>query len=153
MQFHMRPEHAGRLASIASRHPAVRVIVDHLGKPDLSTAGSDLPTLALADRPNTWIKIGDYQIASQMDYPWPDLKPIVRRLRESFGTARMIWGTGFPGRARLVPLEQALDLVTNQLDLSPDDIEDILWRTPRALFGFGDAVSRPGSDGDSMRSA
>ena len=69
LQFHLRPEHADRLASIASRHPKVRVIVDHLGKPDLSTAGSDLPILALADLPNIWIKIGDYQIASQHGLP------------------------------------------------------------------------------------
>ncbi len=130
------------------------MIVDHLGKPDLSTPGSDLPTLALADRPNTWMKIGDYQITSQLDYPWPDLKPLVGRLRESFGTERIIWGTGFPGRARLVPLEQAIDLVRAHLDLSPAAIEVILWRTPRALFGFGEALtSRPGSDGDSMQSA
>ena len=38
------------------------MIVDHLGKPDLSTVGSELPILALADLPNIWIKIGDYQI-------------------------------------------------------------------------------------------
>ena len=97
LQFHMRPSHADRLASIGARHPNVRVIVDHLGKPDLSTAGSELPILALADRPNTWIKIGDYQIASEMDYPWPDLKPLVRQLCDRFGTERMILGNGVRG--------------------------------------------------------
>ena len=71
LQFHVRPEHGAGLASIAARHPNVRVIVDHLGKPDVSTEGSDRPILALAELPNVWIKIGDYQIASEMDYPWP----------------------------------------------------------------------------------
>jgi predicted TIM-barrel fold metal-dependent hydrolase len=141
LQFHMRPSHAGMLASIASRHPNVKVIVDHLGKPDLSTAGGERPILALADLPHVWMKIGDYQIASQMDYPWPDLKPLVARLCERFGTDRMIWGTGFAGRARLVPLEHAIDLVKNHLDLSPIAIDDICWRTPRALFGFEEAAA------------
>ena len=54
---------------------------------------------------------------------------------------RMIWGTGYAGRARLVPLEQAIDLVTNQLDLSQTAIEDIFWRTPLALFGFEKSVT------------
>ncbi len=142
LQFHLRPWHANRLASIASRHPNVRVIVDHLGKPDLSTVGSELPILALADLPNIWMKIGDYQLTSHMDYPWTDLKPLVGRLCERFGTNRMIWGTGFAGRARLVPLEQAIDLVRTQLDLPPTAIEDIFWRTPLALFGFGGAVTQ-----------
>jgi predicted TIM-barrel fold metal-dependent hydrolase len=140
LQFHVRPEHGPGLASIAARHPNVRVIVDHLGKPDVSTEGSDRPILALAELPNVWIKIGDYQIASEMDYPWPDLKPFVRRLSERFGTERMIWGTGYAGRARLVPLEQAIELVTNHLDLSQTAIEDILWRTPLTLFGFEKTV-------------
>ena len=141
LQFHLRPQHAESLASIASRHPNVRVIVDHLGKPDVSTPGSEAPILALADRPNTWIKIGDYQIASNMDYPWPDLKPLVAKLSESFGTERMIWGTGYAGRARLVPLEDAIDLVRNHLDLSQAAIDDIFWRTPLALFGFEKTVT------------
>jgi predicted TIM-barrel fold metal-dependent hydrolase len=140
LQFHVRPEHGAGLASIASRHPNVRAIVDHLGKPDVSTEGSDRPILALAELPNVWIKIGDYQIASAMDYPWPDLKPFVRRLCERFGTKRMIWGTGYAGRARLVPLEEAIELVTNHLDLSQTAIEDIFWRTPLGLFGFEKTV-------------
>ena len=53
----------------------------------------------------------------------------------------MIWGTGYAGRARLVPLEQAIDLVRTHLDLSPTAIDDIFWRTPLALFGFGEAVT------------
>ena len=35
-----------------------------------------------------------------------------------------------------MPLEEAIELVTNHLDLSQTAIEDILWRTPLALFGF-----------------
>ena len=53
----------------------------------------------------------------------------------------MIWGTGYAGRARLVPLEQAVDLVRTHLDLPRAAIEDIFWRTPLALFGFGEAPS------------
>ena len=85
LQFHMRPWHAHRLASIASRHANVRVIVDHLGQPDLSTPGSELPILALANLPNVWIKISDYQLTSRMGYPWTDLNPLVGRLCERFG--------------------------------------------------------------------
>ena len=136
LQFHMLPHHASQLASIASRHPEVRVIVDHLGKPDPGDTNSDVPVLELASLPNIWIKIGDYQVASRESYPWQDIWPFVRRLRERFGTTRMIWGTGYPGAARLVPMDQAIDFVTTRLGLSTEAVDDILWQTPRALFGF-----------------
>ena len=140
LQFHMLPEHAGPLARMVERHPTVRVIVDHLGKPDVTEAPpypSFQGVLGLASNPNVWIKIGDYQIASKQAFPWRDTFPFVALLKDAFGTRRMIWGTGYAGTARLVPLEQALDYVTREIPcLSESDLRDVLDRTPRELFGF-----------------
>ncbi len=141
LQFHLWPRHAVPLARMIARHPNVRVIVDHLGKPDVTEAPpypSFQPVLDLARFPLVWVKIGDYQIASQQVFPWRDTIPFVAALREAFGPDRMIWGTGYAGRARLVPLEQALRYVREELPcLSQSDVDRILDETPRALFGFG----------------
>lgn len=49
----------------------------------------------------------------------------------------MIWGTGYAGRARLVPLDRALRYVREELpSLSSADLAQILGSTPSALFGF-----------------
>ena len=48
----------------------------------------------------------------------------------------MIWGTGYAGGGRLAPLAQALEYVQRHLPLSADDLDLILDKTPRALFGF-----------------
>jgi predicted TIM-barrel fold metal-dependent hydrolase len=139
MQFHMRPQHAPALARMITRHPTVRVIVDHLGKPDVTEAPpypSFEPVLRLADCPNTYAKIGDYQIASRQGYPWRDTWPFVRLLADRFGAERMVWGTGYPRTARLVPLEQALHYIEAELPLSDDERRQILWTTPARLFGF-----------------
>jgi predicted TIM-barrel fold metal-dependent hydrolase len=139
LQFHLWPRHAVPLARMIARHPAVRVIVDHLGKPDVTEPPpypSFQPVLRLADFPNVWVKIGDYQIASRQAFPWPDTAPFVAELRRAFGPARLIWGTGYAGSGRLVPLAQALDYVQHHLPLSEADLDLILDRTPRALFGF-----------------
>jgi predicted TIM-barrel fold metal-dependent hydrolase len=140
LQFHLWPRHAVPLARMIARHPEVRVIVDHLGKPDVTEAPpypSFRPVLDLARFPNVWVKIGDYQIASRRDFPWPDTVPFVARLKEAFGPERMIWGTGYAGRARLVPLEQALRYVREELPcLSRSDLELILGETPARLFGL-----------------
>lgn len=140
LQYHLWPRHAVPLRRMIARHPGARVIVDHLGKPDVIEAPpypSFRPVLDLADFPDVWIKIGDYQIASRQDYPWRDTVPFVAALKEAFGPERMIWGTGYAGKARLVPLAQALRYVREELPcLGPSDLEQILDRTPRDLFGF-----------------
>jgi predicted TIM-barrel fold metal-dependent hydrolase len=140
LQFHMAPRHAPALARMIERHPNVRVIVDHLGKPDVTEAApypSFQPVLALAAYPRTWIKIGDYQLASRQAFPWRDTWPFVRLLADRFGADRVVWGTGYPRTARLVPLAQALGYVREALPLSDDERRRILWATPAALFGFG----------------
>ena len=140
LQFHMRPIHAPALDRMISRHPGVRVIVDHLGKPNVAEPPpypSFRPVLDLARHGNVWLKIGDYQIASREAFPWRDTAPFVAALREAFGPERMIWGTGFPGAARLVPLDLALRYVREELPcLSSADVERILGETPRRLFEF-----------------
>lgn len=140
LQFHMLPEHAGPLARMIERHTSVRVLVDHLGKPDVTEAApypSFQGVLALAKCPNVWMKLGDYQLASRESYPWRDTFPFVEALVKAFGADRMVWGTGFPGRARLVPLEHALAYVRTDLPCLTDaDRERILDTTPRALYGF-----------------
>jgi predicted TIM-barrel fold metal-dependent hydrolase len=140
LQFHMWPRHAVPLARMIARHPDVRVIVDHLGKPDVTEGPpypSFQPVLGLAAFPLVWVKIGDYQIASREPFPWRDTIPFIAALREAFGPERMIWGTGYPDGARLVPLAQALRYVREGLPcLARADVEMILGETPRQLFGF-----------------
>jgi predicted TIM-barrel fold metal-dependent hydrolase len=139
MQFHMWPRHAPALARMIERHPNVRVIVDHIGKPDVSEAPpypSFEPVLRLAGFSHTYAKIGDYQIASRQTFPWRDTWPFVRLLVDRFGPERMMWGTGYPRTARLVPLDQALRYVEHELPLGDEERHHILWETPRRLFAF-----------------
>jgi predicted TIM-barrel fold metal-dependent hydrolase len=139
MQFHMWPRHAAALGRMIERHPRVRVIVDHIGKPDVTEEPpypSFEPILRLADYPNVHAKIGDYQIASKEEFPWRDTWPFVRALADRFGAERMLWGTGYPRTARLVPLAEALAYVEQELPLSDEERRQILWAAPRQLFGF-----------------
>jgi predicted TIM-barrel fold metal-dependent hydrolase len=139
LQFHMWPRHADALARMIARHPNVRVIIDHIGKPDVTEAPphpSFDPILRLADFPDVFAKIGDYQIASKQGYPYTDTHSFVTKLVGTFGADRMMWGTGFPGSGRLVPLQQALDYVERDLPLTAAQRQAILWDTPARLFGL-----------------
>ena len=95
--------------------------------------------MRLADYPHVYAKIGDYQVASEQAFPWADTWPFVRRLADRFGAGRMLWGTGYPRTARLVPLAEALRYIEQELPLTPDERRQILWNTPARLFGFAAA--------------
>lgn len=141
LQFHLWPHHAPALGRMIARHPGVRVIIDHIGKPDVTQASpypSFDPILRLADFPQVFAKIGDYQIASKMHHPWPDTHPFVTKLVGAFGADRMMWGTGYPGIKRLVPLADGLSYIEQHLPLTTAQRHAILWQTPARLFGFPD---------------
>ena len=64
----MHPPQAWRLLEIANRYPGVKVIVDHLGKPDITEAppyNYFANILALADLPNTYVKVSALSLASR----------------------------------------------------------------------------------------
>jgi predicted TIM-barrel fold metal-dependent hydrolase len=139
LEFHMRPAHADAIGRMARRHPHVRVIIDHMGKPDVTEAApyhAFQHVAALASCPNIWMKIGDYEKASSQKFPWNDTWPFVEILHDRFGTDRLLWGTGFPGPLRRVPLDQAVRYVTTELPFSAAERQNILWDTPAALFSF-----------------
>jgi predicted TIM-barrel fold metal-dependent hydrolase len=141
LQFHMLPVHAPALYQMTGRHPDVRVVVDHIGKPDVSEPEphpSFDDVLRLSERPNVWVKIGDYQIASKQEFPWRDTWPFVAKLKSAFGVERMMWGTGYPRSARIVPLDRALAYVRGLPCFTPAELDQVLGETPRKLFGFAD---------------
>lgn len=82
---------------IATRHPALRIIVDHLGVPRGGTgptAFNHLPQLlAMAKHPNVHVKavgVGDYALDP---YPFRSLNEPLRRVFDAFGPERVIWGS------------------------------------------------------------
>ena len=105
LQFHMRPSHADRLASIASRHPNVQGDrrPSRQARPVNGRQG-DHPILALADRPNTWSSRRLPRSLQRWTTRGPVSSQLVARLCERFGTDRpLIGGRGSraePGSCR-----------------------------------------------------
>lgn len=137
----MHAAQAWRLLEIAARFPGVTVIVDHLGKPDITepppyTHFSQV--LALSDLPNTSVKVSALSLASRTkEYPYRDVFPWVKMLYEAFGASRLLWGTGYPGARRSLPLDKELAIITQHLPfLLEDDKQWILGRTAMTIWPF-----------------
>jgi predicted TIM-barrel fold metal-dependent hydrolase len=142
LQFHLRARDADQLDALAEQHPRLRLIVDHLGYPDLD-AGMEAfqPILDLARRDNIYFKLSDVKGRSRQGYPYADVHPFICALLKAYGAGRTVWGTGYPGHHRVKhnwpPLEQEVRLIREGLPfLSQKEREQVLGGTAAALWGL-----------------
>ena len=93
-----------KVAEVAERHPGLKLIIDHLGRPsgrkgdpgleDDAALWSNLPqVLALAKHPNVAIKATGAPSYSSEPYPYRNIHGHLRQIFDAFGPARMFWGT------------------------------------------------------------
>ncbi|MSQ06541.1 MAG: amidohydrolase [Dehalococcoidia bacterium] len=82
---------------VAERHPGVRLIVDHMGRPSGAkdaAAWATLPQLlALAKHPNVAVKATGAPSYTSARYPYRDIHGYLQRIYDAFGPERMFWGT------------------------------------------------------------
>lgn len=86
-----------KVGQVAERHPGLKLIIDHLGRPSGTkddAAWASLPEmLALAKHPNVAIKATGAPSYSSAPYPYRNIHDHLRRIYDAFGPARMFWGT------------------------------------------------------------
>ena len=119
------------VGQIAERHPRLKLIVDHLGRPSGTkddAAWANLPEmLALARHPNVAIKATGAPSYSSAAYPYRNIHDYLRRIHDAFGPARMFWGTDITRMP--CPWRQCVTLFTEELPwLRGRDLELVMGR-------------------------
>ena len=109
--------------AVARRHPALRLIVDHLalplGEKDVAAFAHLDELLALARYPNVAVKVSALPCYTSERYPFPGLHGHIRRVYDAFGPRRMLWGTDY---SRLpCSYREAIQLFTEELKFLTDD--------------------------------
>src|SRR5947208_12981525 len=80
------------IGPIAQRHPGLKLIIDHFGRPD--AAWSNLPDLvAAAKHPNVALKATGAPSYSAEAYPYRDIHGHIRKLSDAYGPERMVCET------------------------------------------------------------
>jgi L-fuconolactonase len=131
------PERLPVIAEIAARHPALRIIVDHIGfaretMDDATNAGADR-MVALAHLPNVYVKVSAMPCFSTEPYPFANLREPLRRVIAAFGPQRSFWGSDITRVPKSTSYRQVVTHFTEALDfLSASDRE---WIMGRALAG------------------
>ena len=127
-------EAAAGLRSVLERFPSVRILLDHLGYPDIAgspaAAGKNLADLA--GYPGLYLKLTHRNLEplrqageAALDF----LAPVV----EAFGADRIAWGSNCPAAEQSLP--DLVDLATAVLDVLPPDIRGSIFAgTARRLY-------------------
>jgi predicted TIM-barrel fold metal-dependent hydrolase len=142
--YYILPQQMPMLEDMAGRFPGVKIVIDHLGKPDLHAADPWLEfkkMFRLKRFPQVWVSASEpYEISLTKQFPYRDIQPFYKAVYEEFGGKQLIWGTGYPKPRWELPMNKELEFVTQSLDFyTPSDRALILgenalriWRFPKA---------------------
>ena len=119
--FYILPQQMPMLEDMAGRFPGVKIVVDHLGKPDLKAADpwADFRKMFRLKRfPQVWISASEpYEISLTKQFPYRDTYPFYKATYEEFGAKKLIWGTGYPKPRWELPMDKELEFVNSVLRL------------------------------------
>lgn len=118
------PAQLPQLEDMVRRYPKVKVVVDHLGRPDILPAPPWVENdylLKLAAYPNVWVKFTELYTASKTkQYPYKDVHPFGQMVYDKFGPRRLLFGTGMVGATRRIPLADELRLIREDIPFFAD---------------------------------
>ncbi len=128
-----------KFRDILQAYPDLRLMIDHAGRdpdgPKDDPAWDDAASLhALARFPNVAVKVSSLPSFTTDGYPFPRLHGHIRRIHDSFGPQRMLWGSDVTRLSS--SYEDNMRLFTEALDFLCDS--DREWIMGRAALHWCD---------------
>ncbi|MCS3844110.1 amidohydrolase [Microbacterium sp. AK031] len=138
--------HLRNLTTVSERHPGLRLVVDHLGKPPV---GGDLgewrkAIRTVAANPLTAAKLsGLYNESRPAAWTPDDLQPIVDHALEVFGPERLMYGGDWPISVRAGGYRRVWNGISQcLLHLRDDEREAVLFQTAADVYGLAPRAPR-----------
>ena len=126
------------LSKQCDQFPDTPVIIDHLARigEDQQIHDAHIDQLcAMAKHPKVMVKVSAFYALGEKAPPYDDLKPLIRRVYEAFGSERLMWASDCPFQVVDHTYEEGIALVRDRLDfLSESDKEQILRKTAEDFF-------------------
>lgn len=123
---------------LARRHPDNRMVLDHIGNPDIA-AGQWSPWSELmaqaSELPNLYVKLSGLLTQAGPGWKLEDLSPYVDHVIDCFGPPRILWGSDWPV-VNLAADYSTWMMVARQLlsDLSDQDRRWVFGEAAAALY-------------------
>ncbi|HMC59361.1 MAG TPA: amidohydrolase family protein, partial [Candidatus Solibacter sp.] len=110
--FYILPRQMPMLEDMVGRFPGVKIVIDHLGKPDLGAADpwpEFKKMFRLKRFPQVWVSASEpYELSLTKQFPYRDTHPFFKAVYEEFGAKQLIWGTGYPKPRWELPMDKEL---------------------------------------------
>jgi L-fuconolactonase len=93
------PRHLDNFQRLFDRHPRMRVVIDHGMKPEIRADGFDswaAGMAAIADKTSVLCKLSGLATEATADWDVATLRPYAEHIINSFGPARVMWGSDWP---------------------------------------------------------
>ncbi len=120
-------------------YPRTRVVIDHFAR--IGTSGSlppwDIDELCrLADHANVFVKTSAFYALGAKKAPYLDLGPMIRKVRDAFGAARLMWASDCPFQVEEGhTYADSISLIRGRLDfLTAEDRQWMLRKTAEKVF-------------------
>jgi predicted TIM-barrel fold metal-dependent hydrolase len=141
--YYILPHQMPMLEEMAGRFPGVKIVIDHLGKPDLRQPDpwpEFRKMFRLKRFPQVWVSASEpYELSLTKQYPYKDTYPFFKAVYEEFGPRQLIWGTGYPRPRWELPMDKELEFVDVHLDFYTDeDRELLLGKNALRIWNFPD---------------
>lgn len=127
-----------QVVPLLESNPELTVVIDHMADCPLDRPDLLAGLLALARYPKVFVKISHLWSLSKQAYPYRDALEQVKKLRDHFGAARLMWGTDWPIAPELLGYSERVKLYDEQLSfLNDNERADVLYRTVQRVWPFG----------------
>ena len=132
--------HLDLIPELAARHPDLKMVLDHAGKPDIA-GGGFAPWAAqitrIAGETGAFCKLSGLVTEAGRDWDVPRLAPFTDHLLQSFGPGRLLWGSDWPVVELAGGYRRWRDASETLLAHLPDaDRERVLGGTAAAFYAL-----------------
>jgi predicted TIM-barrel fold metal-dependent hydrolase len=136
VQLHFEPRYAPGFEPYVKEFKAVRVLIDHLGRPFQGTEKEYAVVVGWAKYDNVVMKLSS--VPEKRTYPHRDPAAVVKELADAFGADRLMYGGGYGAKATGESYRAERERTAGMLaHLSAADRAKALGGTAARLFGFG----------------
>jgi predicted TIM-barrel fold metal-dependent hydrolase len=126
------------IARLAEKFPDLTVVIDHMADCPADRPDELKKLQALAHYPRVFVKVSHTWSVSKQPYPYPDAQAQVKRLYDTFGPRRLMWGTDWPIVEAHCSYTRALAMVRDEMKfLNEEDKSWMLSRTIERVWKFG----------------